>query len=84
VKPHKTKVARRAKLIDSKIDKNKGKFQCGKCGHVWWGKMMKKNPIGQEPSEQTLKFFTRYWADGVNLYCPNCSTVKEKMSIRRG
>jgi Zn finger protein HypA/HybF involved in hydrogenase expression len=74
--PRKNMVARRCKLLESKVDKNRAKFKCGKCNHVWWGRMMKKNPIGQEPSEWAIKFFTKYWADGVNMYCPKCSKIK--------
>ena len=70
-----TKRRRRCKVLESKVDKNRAKFECGKCGHIWWGRMIPKNPVGQEPSEFAIKFFTKYWADGVNMYCPKCSKV---------
>ena len=73
--PHNIK-PRRCKVLESKPDKNRAKFECGKCEHVWWTKMLKKNPIGEEPSEWAIRFYTKYWADGVNMICPKCSKVK--------
>ncbi len=69
-------VRRRCRVLDADPEKNRARFECGKCSHTWRGRMLKKDPLGQEPSAWAIKFFARYWADGANMYCPKCSKIK--------
>lgn len=73
--PKGRRVARHCHVIAATPEKNQARFKCHNCGHKWTAPMMRKAPNGRLPDVETIRFFARYWSDGVVTFCPKCSTV---------
>ena len=42
------------------------------CGYEKTEVFMLGKPLNKPADEQTVRFFARYWADGVTYQCPRC------------
>jgi predicted RNA-binding Zn-ribbon protein involved in translation (DUF1610 family) len=71
-----------ARVIKAHPETNRAKFKCQNCEHVWWGVILKKDPLGHIGSVESRAFMVHYWHDRVTVYCPNCSDRRLKREGR--